>query len=189
MSYRFRRKKNLKAIIEFVLLVMIVSSLIFVLRKVQLSKSKPLKKIIYNEEVVEFRNDLRKAKEIPVYPNDEAIREILFSNSTKEITIAFKPAENNSIYAIEAFEITYKLLRYVYPSYGFLPKFRGINVSSYDGLEGSKANPLIILIHPIYSNETSVRVEDYKIFISGVTEEEFDLATIRFLMAAMDIKI
>lgn len=187
MKYKFRRKDNLR--ISFLVWMILVSLLLGLLWFRYHQKPKPLKEIVYRGEVVEFRNDLRKANEIPVYPNELAIREILFNNSPRKVTILFKPVENNSIYAVEAFEITYKLLRYAYPSYGFFPKFEGLNVTSYTGLEGSRSNPLIILVHPAYSNETSVRVEGYKIIISGTTEEEFDLATVRFLMAAMGIKV
>lgn len=133
-----------------------------------------------------FRANLKDAVDIPVYPDNDTVFNTLWNFELKNLTIAFVNSSDNSIVAVEAFEVTNKM-KLAYLMYGFEIGIKGKNVTSYENLSGSKENVVIALIPPVFSNETLVEVKDYIIYIKAKSYEEFDLATIRFLMAALAI--
>ncbi len=186
MSYKRKFSISLKEIFLFIL---VFSLTYFFLNLPNFFKTTETRKILYNGAIVTFRKPLEKALKIPVYPSEEKIREILFNSNVSKVTIYFKTAKDISIYAVEAFEIAFKLLNYTYPVFNMFPKFDGKEVSSYSQVNSSKQNPAIVLIHPEFANSTFVRAEDHKIIISGTDNDKLDLATIRFLIAAMNIKL
>jgi hypothetical protein len=62
-------------------------------------------------------------------------------------------------------------------------------ISSYDNIIANESYPVIALIPPSMTNSTSVVATNNIIYIQGNTTEGFDLATIKFLMSALDIKV
>jgi hypothetical protein len=153
---------------------------------------KPIYSVNYKGEIFNFRVDLREASKIPSYPNQEAFYELLISPSIENITIAFVPVEGeNGIYVAEAFELTYKLSLIYKKEFGKIPKFNGINISSYENVElyANAKSPYLVLVHPRYANETSLRLNEHAIFISGKSEKELDLATAKLLMICLGIRI
>jgi hypothetical protein len=44
-------------------------------------------------------------------------------------------------------------------------------------------------VPPVLADETSVKTENNTVFIEGKTKEDFDLATIKFLIEALDLKV
>ncbi len=148
-------------------------------------------KVIYYDGIrIVFRQDLKKASEVPVeYKTNKTIEEILFNKRVKTVTIYFKPASSNGIYAAEAFEITFKLLNFTYPKHSMKPKFTGKEIEDYNLVNSSEENPAIVLVHPDFSNSTKVVIKDTSIYIYGKDAEGVDLATVRFLTLAMGIDI
>jgi hypothetical protein len=157
----------------------------------------PIYSLNYYGTKISFRINLRDAKDVAVYPSEKAVRDEIMNQFVENITIVYKPNESiNSHYAVEVFEIVNKLAVAYRLRFGYLPGFNVVNVTSYDNLSGKIQNPIIALVHPIYSNETSVRLENHVIFISGknaTSEREqlrnFDLAMVKFLMATLGINI
>jgi len=149
---------------------------------------KECKVISYDGVKVVFRGDLKKAAEIPVeYRTNKTIEDILFNKKVRAVTIYFKSASSNGIYAAEAFEITFKLLNFSYPKYSIKPRFDGKEIDNYNLVDSSEENPAIVLVHPDFTNSTKVVVKDTAIYIYGKDKEGMDLATVRFLTLAMGI--
>lgn len=135
-----------------------------------------------------FRADLRKANNILVYPDEETIRNIIWNPEIQNLTIVYVNSSDNAIVAVNAFEITYKLkLIYFFLNYDI--NITGKEIESYDELAATSENPVIALIPPVFSNETLVKVKDNIIYIKAKTYEEFDLATVKFLMGALGISV
>jgi len=158
----------------------------------------PVYSVNYYGATMGFRANLRDAKNVPVYPNEEIVYREIMNPLVENITIAFKPGteQENAYDAVETFEIVNKLAIAFSKTLGYIPSFNVINVTSYDGLQGKIRNPIITLVNPNYSNETSVRLDDHVIFITGKNSTDskeqlknFDLAVIKFLMVALEIRI
>lgn len=148
----------------------------------------PITSINYHGHLLLFRSDLKKAKKIPVYPSSEAVKEVMMQPTIKKITIFFQDTEDNSLTAVESYEITY-ILKTVYLVNGFSVDFSGELVDDFQNIKSSEENPGIVLIPPSLANETFVRIEGYKVIISGKDAKEFDLATDKFLMDVIGIKV
>jgi hypothetical protein len=153
----------------------------------------------YKGQVVAFRVDLREAANVPVYPSDDLVYRDLMNPLVKNVTIVFKDAGtgDNPYYILEEMEIIPKMtLAYSYvlgsdtsdgtTSYG-APVFNAQSVESYSNLPGKIQNPIIALVHYKYANETSVRMDGHVTYISGKTPQDFDKATVRFLMIVLGI--
>jgi hypothetical protein len=157
----------------------------------------PLYSLNYHGMKISFRINLRDAKDVKVYPSENAVRDEIMNQFVDNITIVYKPNESiNSHYAVEVFEIVNKLAVAYRLKFGYIPNFNVVNVTSYENLTGSSSNPKIALVHPIYSNETSVRLDNHVIYIQGQNAtswqdqlKNFDLATVKFLMVALGIRI
>lgn len=157
----------------------------------------PVYSVNYHGTTLNFRVNLKEAKNTPVYPDELAVQREIMNQFVENITIVFKPGsgQENAHYAIETFEVVNKLAT-VFLKAGYMPKFNVVNVTSYDNLSGKIQNPMIALVHPVYSNETSVRLVNHTIYISGknaTSEKEqlrnFDLATVKFIMVALGIEL
>jgi len=188
VKYRFRRKKIKREFFIFILIVILtLASALGFISTLKLKEKQPLLEIEYNGKKIKFRSDLREADQIKVF-NGEKIKEILNPNVTK-IYIAYKPSTNDSLYVIEIFEIVPKLLIYYFFPKNVNPKFEAMEVEDYSEVFGTKKEPVIVLVHPDYANSTFVKAEDFKIIISGITAKDLDLATIKFLLIALGIKL
>jgi hypothetical protein len=158
----------------------------------------PIYSLDYYGTNIGFRVNLRDAKNVPVYPNEADVRSQIMNQWIENVTIVFKPGteQANAHYAVEVYEIVNKIAVAFSINFGYMPNFNVINVTSYEGLKGKNYNPVIALVHPMYSNETSVRLDDYVIFISGKNSTDlkeqlrnFDLAVEKFLMVALDTNL
>jgi hypothetical protein len=153
----------------------------------------------YKGQTVAFRVDLKKAARVPVYPSDDLIYRDLMNPLVKNVTIAFKDAgtNENPYYILEEMEIIPKMtLAYTYvlgsdsngtTTSSDTPVFNAEAIEGYANLPGKIQKPIIALVHYKFANETSVRMEGHVTYISGKTAEDFDAATVRFLMIAMGI--
>lgn len=155
---------------------------------------KPITVLDYNGTQIGFRQDIREASKVPLYPSDEYLRIAIIHPLVTNVTIAFKDVNNteNPYYSLEGIEIVGKLkLAYSLVKPATYPNFTAIEVSSYENLPGKIQNPIIALIPPAYANETSVIIDAnaHVVYIQGKTHKDFDLATIRFLLAALNIQV
>lgn len=135
-----------------------------------------------------FRADLRKANNVSIYPDISSIYNIIWNPGNRNIIIAFANSSDNGLVAADAFEITYKL-GVVFGVYNITMNFTANVISSYDNITANESYPVIALIPPSMTNSTSVLAINNVIYIQGNTTEGFDLATIKFLMSALDIKV
>lgn len=151
---------------------------------------KPITSWNYHGHIIGFRADLKEAEKIPVYPSEEAVYKELMNSFVENVTIAFKPADEkeNPYYILEEVEIVQKL--YLgYKILGYEPKFNGLPIDSYENLSGTPSNPIIALVHPVYSNETLIELKNHIIFVKAKDYKDFDLATIKLIMVALDITV
>lgn len=175
---------NRKQLIIFIVIIVCVA----VVARVYLTLPRPI--TTYNLDGLEFkfRADLRQANNIPVYPDEEAIRDIIWNPEIQTLTIAYVNSSDNTIVAANAFEITYKL-KLIYLILNLDVNITGEEVNSYSNLTATSENPIIALIPPIFTSETLVKVEDNIIYIKAKTYEEFDLTTVKVLMVALNISV
>lgn len=188
-------KIKLKIILILLIIILLVLSFPFILEKF-----KPEKTIVYNKIPYVFREDVREAYKIPVYPNEEFVYKLLWDHRIKNITILFKPIGSpvNALYAVEAFELTNKLTQiyattpimraeimgqtqYVY----FKRNFTAQEIENYDNIRREDDVLKIILVAPQFSNKTYVLGGGNKIFIYGTDKKGLDLSTIRTILVAM----
>ncbi len=150
----------------------------------------PIKSFFIDGQKLNFRENLKEAKNVFVFPNEDEIFNSLFSAAVKNITFVFVDAgeKENPFYILQEVEIINKLT-FAYSRLNRKVNFNAMEVKSYDNLKGSVFNPVIALVHPKYANDTYVMYRDYVIYISGKSYRDFDLATIKFLMIALGIKI
>lgn len=146
---------------------------------------------------IPFRTNLKDANNITIYPDNETIYDMFWNPELENITIAWVNSSDNvtnGMIAVEAFEIVYKL-QLAYQHIGYLNNvvinvgFGHKVVDSYENLSATKENPIIALIPPKFANETAVKARNNVIYISGKTFDDFDLATVKFLMVALAINI
>jgi hypothetical protein len=181
----------------FVSVLILTTSLIFLYIYIL---PKPITAIDYYGNILSFRVDLREANTIPIY-NKESIEDLIWNEKLKKLAIAFLNTSDMGIVAVEAFEITNKLtIAYlrngttittsdiveIPPNY---IKLKVIPLNFSEELDTEAFDTIIFLIPPSQANETSVRVKDNVIYIQGKNNKEFDLATVRFLIEALRIRI
>lgn len=147
----------------------------------------PLTEINYFGVELKFRTDLRKANQIVVYPNEKALVDLLMDPSIRKVSIGFVNTTQNNLTAVEGFEISYKL-KIAYLVNGYNVEIVGRELESYSE-RGKLREPLIILVPPVDANETSVRVSEFTVYVSGLTKKEFDLAADKLLIVVMGIKV
>ena len=135
-----------------------------------------------------FRADLRKASNVSIYPDISSIYNIIWNENTKNIIIVFANSSDNGLVATDAFEIAYKL-GVIFKVYNMTTNFTPNVISSYDNIIANESYPVIALIPPSLTNDTSVLAINNVIYIQGNTTEGFDLATIKFLMSVLSIKV
>jgi hypothetical protein len=149
--------------------------------------TQPLTEINYFGVPMKFREDIRLAKNIEVYPNETYLKSIFRSREIKGITIGVLNFTNETnIIGVEAVEITFKLSSF-YSISGLPVAIKGKEIGSLYEISGNSTNPVIIIIPPSIANETLVKAENYTVFISGKTLKDLDLATIKFIAIVLGI--
>ena len=190
---KFRIK--LKLILVLLIVIFIALSIPFILEKI-----KPVTTIVYNQNPYVFREDVRDAYKVSVYPDEEFVYNLLWSRGIENITILFKPSDSsaNGLYAVEAFELTNKLsqiyattpimktqiLNQTHNIY-FKRSFTAQQIEDYSNIKREDDVLKIVLVAPEFSNKTAVIGGGNKIFIYGKDKKDFDLATIRLIEVAM----
>ena len=141
--------------------------------------------------ILTFRQDIREAKGVQVSPSEDVITRSLASYNVKNISFAFKDAgeADNPLYIVEEGEIIQKLF-VLYKLANHEVGYNSILVNdSYQTLNGSVENPVIAFIHPKFAKDTQVKFVNNVIYVEGTDAKNLDLATVRLLMLALDVKI
>jgi len=168
----------------------------------------PINSWPYEGRSVAFRINLRAAQNVPIITTgpsgnpDLSIRNSLVRDDVMNITFLFKPTDdkNNTLYLLEESELIRALtFAYLYsPSLQAhqLPSFKAQIIDSYSNITANQLNPKIVLVHPNYSNQTLVRQDGYIVYVEAKNTNnfdtdkiQFDLATVRLMMAILSIKI
>jgi len=149
-----------------------------------------------------FRDDVREANRIPVYPNEDWVYDLFWDHDIKNITIMFKPMDSktNARYGLQAFELTYKLSQMYAstpittvvisnkPQYLFFERnFTAQVIDDYENITREDDVLKIILVPPQLSDGTYVRGGGNRIFIYGKDFRGLDLATIKTILVAMKL--
>ena len=194
MSYKYvpkevRIKITKMKIIAFAIIAIVLTVLYISYPYLQkwYQSTQPITEINYFGVPMKFREDIRLAKNIEVYPNETYLKSIFRSREIKGITIGILNFTNETnIIGVEAVEITFKLSSFY--SIAALPVvIKGKEIGSFYEISGNSTNPVIIIIPPAIANETLVKAENYTIFISGRTLKDLDLATIKFIAVVLGI--
>jgi len=181
-----------KRVLIIFLLVLVVFSFYVAYRYFQ-----PITEVTFGNIIMAFRVDLRETKKVPITPDEVAFNREFISNMVENVTIVYKPTndDTDSFYSVEAFEIVNKFY-YGYKRINYTPTFQTKNVTTYEGVFGTIKNPVIVLIHPKYGNETSVKLDFHTAIISAKNDtnpkialKNFDLATEKFIIATLGIKV
>lgn len=153
----------------------------------QYEKTRPITHYTFNGIELGFRDDLRAANNISV-SNETAISDVVWNPDLTNVTIVFVNSTDNGLVTVNSVEITYKL-KLAYLSYNAFVDFNGKEVPSYEGLKSDNQSLMIALVPPAFAKETGVSFKGGVVYIQGTTKRDFDLATIKFLMTAFDIKV
>ena len=149
----------------------------------------PLKEINYYGVPMTFRQDLRLASNVTVYPNEQYIRSIFLNKNISQITLAVLNYTNQTNYiGVEAYEITFKLASF-YTLVNLPVKIKGKEVSKINEIVGNYTNPVVYIIPPILSNGTYVKAENYTVYVYGRSLRELDLATIKLISIVLGINL
>jgi len=174
-----------KILIIPILLGVLVSGCIF--------QEAEIHSIEYDGLITHFRADLNKARLVPVYPGEGELRNLVFDEGLEIINITFIDIQKeNGFYAVGSFELGYKLnliknaedLDYV---------VNASIVTSREDLVPVDGMLYIFLAGPSLADETSVRLEDGVIVLSGRSFEEvnrrygdLDLSIDKLLLILME---
>lgn len=140
-----------------------------------------------------FRSNLSEAAKVPLYPSDIAIRDLLINSNVQRIGIAFIPNDSeNSYYAVDSFEIAYKLTvlnKYYFNTTKVIDSLP-VNSTFEAVLDASSSEPVIMLLGPSHANSTSVYMSGNLIAVQGSSLGEvntnytdLDLSTDRMLLS------
>jgi hypothetical protein len=203
------RKSGAKIAISMIIVIVIIAGLYFFLLLPKGAQNPYQMK--FANETLNFRANLEKASSVPVIPDDNSIRSAILSDNVGKISLSYVPNEEyNGFYAVDGFEITYKLviiLKHYYGINGYVYEGDGKEnclffeetsknicissepVSSESDIISSGSEPVIFMSA---SNETSVSLKDNIIYLKGKdfsetgrTYTDLDMATDKFLMVLM----
>lgn len=147
----------------------------------------------YGTELV-FRKDLRLAENISVYPDEQSIANKVWDPDITKINIVYVPSEGpseeNGMLSVNIFEIRFKLdVAYHNPRFNWVNEFSAANLTSFENITQANDTLVIALVRPSLADKTAVELDGNVVYIKGRTAEDFDLATIRFLMSALNITV
>ena len=193
MVYQYQYKKgiSIKLTRNRIIILAVLAAVAIIISIYIFYVPKPIYSLLVDDQQLDFRADLRAADKITVYPSEEELYSKLMNSLVENITIAFKPAseEENPYYILQILEIVPKL-SFAYSRLGLQPNFNNnpIAIDSYENLTSTTSNLIIALVHPVYSNETAIKVGDNIIYLKAKSHEDFDLVTVKLLMVALGMK-
>jgi len=182
-----KAKFKVKTFLTTLAFLLILSA--FILAIIQLIISmRPVKYVKYKNIVFAFRDDVKKAEKIPVYPNEKVLGQQFWDYKIQNITFLFKPDESyNKYYQLQVFELTFKL-KQMYMTLRPLIIEKGFSAQPIDNLENITREEgvlKIIFVPPEHSNETIVKVSSNRIYIYWKDPRDLDLAVMKVMLSAM----
>lgn len=185
---------NKKQKLTFIIIVSIVLALSITGVYYYSSMSKPITRYNFYGTELEFRDNLRKAQNISAYPSEEDILHKVWDPDITKINIVYVLTENasdeNSMVALNVFEVRFKLeVAYRNPRFNWMNEFSFEELKSFAGINHSNDTLVIALVRPSLSDRTAVELNDSVVYIKGTTREGFDMATIKFIMSALNITV
>lgn len=208
--------KNLLKI--FIILVAVMFAIIFLISvnliPIKQGPFKDAYSLYYAGDTRHFRANLFEANKTAVYPDEDAIKNVLLNPNIYKIDIAYIPNDTeNANYLALSFEITNKL-GLVYRSYFdeqpsvfkdedgsscmlfFQEKktkcFKSLPINSTDELVPTDVEPVILLLGPSRTNQTGVTVKGNLIILEGKdfsqvnrNYNDLDLAVDKMLLVLM----
>lgn len=148
-------------------------------------------------QTLNFRADLSEAAKTKVYPNEQALQNVLSNPNIEKIKIAFIPQqEENGVYGVVSYELAYKLTIINKHYYQQVLPIESLAVNSTNDLMVTEGEPVILLLGPkTGAKQTAVSVFGSMIILEGkdFSEEQrsytdLDLAADKLLLVLMDIK-
>lgn len=152
------------------------------------SRNEPITQYNFQGVTLSFRDDLRLAQNISLIPDNEAILNTMWSKDIQNVNIVFRNVSDNQYTAINAFEIAFKM-DIAYRQFDWFINFDTMEVESFENLTGTPENISVVLIPPSIADKTQVELKDNVVYIQGKTPKELDLATIKFIMSALNITV
>ncbi|MCX8179263.1 MAG: hypothetical protein N3E38_00795 [Candidatus Aenigmarchaeota archaeon] len=181
-------KTKLKTFLATLAFLLVISLLILTLIQIIIAL-KPVRHVKYKNIVFEFRDDVKKAEKIKVYPNEKILGKQFWDYKIQNITLMFKPDDNyNKYYQLAAFELTYKLKK-MYMSLRPLiieKNFEAREIENFDNITREEGVLKIIFVPPEQSNETIIKVSSNRIYLHWETPRDLDLATIKIILSALE---
>ena len=153
---------------------------------------KPVKTIFIRKNAFSFRQDIKKALNVEIFPREDVLNQLFSNYRIKNVTILFKPGtpKTNTLYQLQTIEIVYKLSKYDHLTRKFfMPKkqFNAEPIDSYENITREDTRLKIILVPPEFSNKTRVSAGGNRIWIYGKTDKEFDYAVMKAILSVMNI--
>lgn len=153
----------------------------------------PITSVGYNNVILQFGVNLRDARNVPVYPNANAVANVINVSRINGVTFVLQNTSDDYSSKVEAVEIVLKLstaynifdTNFYDPNSNHEP----LIVKSFDNLNATQRNPYIVLVPPSISDGNYVKVVGNSVFISGKTQHDFDLATAKFILSSIGISI
>ncbi|MBU3958162.1 MAG: hypothetical protein KKB25_03740, partial [Nanoarchaeota archaeon] len=176
-------RNGIKIAVSLIIVIAIIVGLYFFLMSQPVKNPYQLK---FANETLNFRANLEKAAAVPVIPDGSSVRSAILSDNVSKISLSYVPDEKyNGFYAVDGFEISYKLLiimKHYYGINGYV--YAGENgencmffeatakticishapVSSESDIVSSNSEPVIFMSA---SNETSVTLKNNTIYLKG----------------------
>jgi hypothetical protein len=211
MKYRYKPRRIIITIPKKQLILILASIIAFLaIVWITYENVKPIYQVTFKANrtiILTSEVNLRETKKVPTYPNDEAINSLILGRQVENVLMVFKSSAYNSLITTEGGNLGYNLVFAYYATGRKAGRCENITelitpgkerekimicsmeVKDYGNVGIDEKNPVIALVPPAFTNETSVEVKDSVVFIKGKNEKEFKLAVWKFLLAALKIKV
>ncbi|MEM5801179.1 MAG: hypothetical protein QW350_02255 [Candidatus Aenigmatarchaeota archaeon] len=182
-----KKKFKVKTFLTTLIFLLILSVVIFLIIQIIINL-KPVKYVKYKNIVFGFRDDVKKAEKINVYPNEKILGQQFWDYKIQNITILFKPDDNyNKYYQLAAFELTYKISQMYMTLRPLIieKNFSAQSIDNFDNITREEGVLKIILIPPEQSNETIIKVSSNRVYIYWKNPRDLDLAVMKTILSAL----
>ncbi|MBU5688121.1 MAG: hypothetical protein KQA31_01785 [Candidatus Aenigmarchaeota archaeon] len=182
-----KKKFKVKTFLTTLIFLLILSVVIFLIIQIIINL-KPVKYVKYKNIVFGFRDDVKKAEKINVYPNEKILGQQFWDYKIQNITILFKPDDNyNKYYQLAAFELTYKISQMYMTLRPLIieKNFSAQSIDNFDNITREEGVLKIILIPPEQSNETIIKVSSNRVYIYWENPRDLDLAVMKTILSAL----
>jgi len=149
----------------------------------------------YHGITFNFRANLNEAEKVPVYPNEQAVKDLLLSKNVNKIALAYiDNPDENGYYAVTGFEFSYKMIIINRALFGEPKDIEVYNVSSIEEARNlsDRIVPVVMFLGPSLANKTAITVENSIVFVEGkelyVDDRlytDLDLATDKLILILM----